>query len=276
MYDFYFGTPEEIRGNEEKFLLSIKRMMPRWCNSILDSEYLAIGEILEKECPKNRPILVETGSGASSIVMLHFAFKYEGLLFTWDIVGPKGAYLRGVCTDSLQRHHKKNIFDHWQFIAYDSLSPQLGLAILPELTDRVDMCFIDSQHTLDQLIGELEILNPLFHDGSIICMDDGNYTWRHTNYSYINMFRRKLQLPELKSPPENICEPFWMEVERHLKTGWEQVEPVENSYRQRCTQDMFQSYYAAERELMAETGMQKISELEELFWAWKIKGRKKP
>ena len=37
------ATPEEqIKKNEEKFLLSVKRMMPRWVNSLPDSEFLAL------------------------------------------------------------------------------------------------------------------------------------------------------------------------------------------------------------------------------------------
>ena len=46
MYDFYFGSKEQIKEREDKFLLSIKRMMPRWVNSLPDSEFLALASIL--------------------------------------------------------------------------------------------------------------------------------------------------------------------------------------------------------------------------------------
>ncbi len=42
MYDFWFGSRDEICANEERYLLFVKRMLPRWSNSIPDSEYLAI------------------------------------------------------------------------------------------------------------------------------------------------------------------------------------------------------------------------------------------
>tara|TARA_B100001971_G_scaffold154732_1_gene144151 strand:- start:172 stop:375 length:204 start_codon:yes stop_codon:yes gene_type:complete len=46
MYDFYFGTKEEVDSDPKKFLLTIKRMLPRWCNSIPDSEYLALYDVI--------------------------------------------------------------------------------------------------------------------------------------------------------------------------------------------------------------------------------------
>ena len=46
MYDFYFGTRGEIDSDPKKFLLTIKRMLPRWCNSIPDSEYLALYDVI--------------------------------------------------------------------------------------------------------------------------------------------------------------------------------------------------------------------------------------
>ena len=273
MYDFYFGTREEIRQDEPKFLLTVKRMLPRWCNSIPDSEFLAILDILEKHAPKEKPVLVETGVGASTIVLLHYAMKYNGLLLSWDFVGPKGAYLRGVCTDTLLQYHKCHLSDHWKFVAYSSLSPHLGLAILPELVDQVDMCFLDSEHTLDTVLGEIGALNSMFVDGSIVAMDDANYTYRHINFAYINMFRRKLKLPELTSPLENTCDPFYLEVERYLRSRWATVRHIEDTFKTSYQNDLFWAYYRAALETVAEVGMEKLANMEHRFDAWQISGR---
>lgn len=274
MYDFYFGTEDEIRQDEPKFLLTIKRMLPRWCNSIPDSEFLAILDVLEKYGPKEKPILVETGTGASTIVLLHYAMKYNGLLLSWDFVAPKGAYLRGVCTDTLLQYHKCHLSDHWKFVAYSSLSPHLGLPILPELVDQVDMCFLDSEHTLDTVLSELKALTPMFVDGSIVAIDDANYTYRHTNFAYINVFRRKLGLPELTSPPENIGDPFYLEVERYLHSQWANVTYIDDNLFKRSYQDdLFWAYYRADREVMAGVGMEKLSDLEHRFDVWQVEER---
>ena len=117
MYDFYFGTKEQIEKNPKKFLLTIKRMMPRWCNSIPDSEYLAIYDAIEElQLPKN-PVFIETGSGASTIILCYLALKNNGELYTWDINGSKLFYLRSIINDTLMGHfNDKNLNNHWKHI----------------------------------------------------------------------------------------------------------------------------------------------------------------
>ena len=77
-----------------------------------------------------RPVIVETGVGASTIVLLNFAMKHDGLLYSWDPNGPKGALLRSVCTDMLVTYHQKLLQQHWKFVPYNSHSVHLGLPIL--------------------------------------------------------------------------------------------------------------------------------------------------
>ena len=42
MYDFSLGTKEQILTNEIEFLIAVKRMLPRYLNSIPDNEFKAI------------------------------------------------------------------------------------------------------------------------------------------------------------------------------------------------------------------------------------------
>ena len=76
MYDFYFGTNEEIDRDPKRYLLAIKRMLPRWCNSIPDSEYMALYDAIYDLSLPEHPVFVETGSGASTIVLCYFAVNY--------------------------------------------------------------------------------------------------------------------------------------------------------------------------------------------------------
>ena len=46
MYNYIFGG--NLKKNPKSFLLFVKRLMPRWVNSIPDSECIAIFEILNK------------------------------------------------------------------------------------------------------------------------------------------------------------------------------------------------------------------------------------
>lgn len=275
MYDFYFGTNDEIAKNEKGFLLFIKRMLPRWSNSIPDSEYLAIHDSLELlVLDDKKPVLVETGVGASTIVLLNYAMKHDGQLFSWDINGSKGAFLRSVITDTLVAYHGKNIFDHWKFIAYSSLSEYLGIKILYEMIDGIHFSFQDSEHTLDTLLGEMEPLNGLLYENSIVAIDDANYAYRHVNVAYINVFRKKLQLPPITPPPDNICELHYIEIEKYLKSNWRNVEHLRDTYKEHYRNDLFWSYYSADREAMAKEGMEKLSALEHRYDSWQLSGRK--
>lgn len=275
MYDFYFGTKPEIEANKAKYLLFIKRMLPRWCNSIPDSEYIAIHNSLALLATHGRkPILVETGVGASTIVLLDYAMKHDGILYSWDFNGPKGALLRSVCTDTLVAHHEKRLFDHWRFIAYNSLSEHLGIPILREFNVTVDFCFFDSEHTREVLLGELQAVGPHLNDRAIVAIDDANYNYVHTNISYINMLRKKLGLPPVENRSDNVCKPFFVEVEEFLKSEWTSVEYLHDSYKRDYKNDLFWSYYNSDREAMGREGMERLDTLEHRFDSWLVSSRR--
>ncbi|HCN07119.1 MAG TPA: hypothetical protein DIT01_04235 [Lentisphaeria bacterium] len=270
MYDFYFGTPAEIEADEEGFLLGVKRLLPRWVNSIPDSEYLALHQLFEKHCRKQRPVLVETGVGASTIALLHSAMKYDGVLYSWDIANPKGAELRNICTDTLEQHHRKSIWDHWRFVAYSSLSEYLGIPILRELDEQVDFCFLDSEHTWCTLRGELEYLKDVLAPNAIVTIDDANYDYDHVNIAYVNMFRKKLDLAPVDGQANNSCRGFGVETEALLQEHFDTVNHLDHGYSDSWETDLFYAWYNNSRKPMLEDGMEKQDKLAERFRAWKI------
>lgn len=276
MFDFYFGTKEEIAANEADYLLFIKRMLPRWCNSIPDSEFLAIHNSLALlESAGRRPVLVETGCGASTIVLLNYAMKHQGILYSWDLNGLKGAFLRSVFTDTLVAHYARNVFEHWKFVSYNSLSPHLGVEILGELGLEVDFCFFDSEHTRDVLLGEVGRASDFLRERAIVAIDDANYNYVHTNISYINMLRKKLGLGPVQNRADNVCEPFFVEVEKFLKSKWTTVEYLEDTYKKDYKSDVFWSYFRSDRQALGKEGMEKMDSLEHRYDSWRVLGRKK-
>lgn len=275
MYDFYFGSKEKIESNEEHYLLFIKRMLPRWTNSIPDSEYLALHRLLAVEKPNGRPpVLVETGVGASTIVLLNHVLKHNGVLYSWDLNGLKGSYLRGVITDTLLNHYEKPISLHWKFIAYNSHSAGAGLPILKEIGVNVDFCFLDSEHTRDVLLGEVERLQPVLRDGAIVAIDDANYDYIHTNTAYVNMIRKKLGLTPFPEPEANHGKLFYEEVERFLHQYWGKVEHLADTYKKEFKDDLFWTYYDADRKVMGEQGMEKWASLEHRFDSWRVSAKR--
>lgn len=272
MYDFYFGELNEILENEESYLLFLKRMLPRWTNSIPDSEYLDIFEILNKiDTRSKKPVLVETGVGASSLVMSYFAIKNKGVLYSWDINGSKSAFLRGVVNDTICKSFNKPLHEHWIFIAYSSTDKYLGIPILKEKGEKVDFCFLDSVHTLDNISAEIGALIPVFNDTAYISIDDANYTARHTNLSIINLFRKKLGLKPVEDPPDNRCREYYLEITDFLKKNFKSVELLDNPHKKSYTKDIYFSYYKSDKKVMDDVGMEKLNNLEHRFAAWKVK-----
>ena len=67
MYDFQLGSPQQIAKDEIQFLVAVKRMLPRWLNSIPDSEFVALCELADaagSRRGKENSVFVETGVGA--------------------------------------------------------------------------------------------------------------------------------------------------------------------------------------------------------------------
>ena len=102
MYDFHFGDKELIRNNPEDFLIFCKRMLPRWINGIPDSECISIYHTLASMC-KAKPIILETGCGASTLAMFLYVALNGGKVFSWDTNGSKGSFLRTVISEAICR-----------------------------------------------------------------------------------------------------------------------------------------------------------------------------
>jgi len=271
MYDFYFGSNKEINQDPKRYLLAIKRMLPRWCNSIPDSEYMALYDSIAGLDLPARPVFLETGSGASTIVLAYFAIKAGGELYTWDTNGSKLFFLRSVMNDTLMRHFSdKNLTGHWRHIAFDSNSEYAGIKILKELRKKVTACFLDSEHTLDVLMRELKNTAEVLDKEAIVAIDDANYTYRFRNTSYINMIRKKHGLPPVLESSENIGRHFWEEVHDYLIRTFRKVEYLKDSYKKNYKSDLFWSYFNTDREIMSGMQMEKTDDLEHRFDAWKI------
>ena len=278
MYDFFLGTREEIERDEHRYLVAIKRMLPRWVNSIPDSEFVAICELLDQEgkdaASDRRFVAVETGVGATTLACAYYAMKYDGLAFSWDLNSQKGSTIRAVCSETIANHFGEHVNEHWKLVAYNSLSPHLGLPILPELVDHVDVFLHDSDHVWETIRGEIEAVMPLLSDGGIIALDDANKDYAHTNTAYINTFRRKLGLDAIDDLDGNRTEPFHVEVERLLESHWEHVEHLRDSYKGAYREDPYFAYYDAEFDLNIRSGMERDESLEHRFDSWRVRGRK--
>lgn len=279
MYDFYFGSDESIKKNEIKFLISIKRMMPRWVNSLPDSEFVALAKLLDEQGTAARKnnrkfVVVETGVGASSLAFIYYAMKYNGMAYTWDTNGEKGSLIRTVCSETMGNYFRMRINNYWQLVAFYSTSQYLGLSILNELDLKIDMFFHDSEHVWTTIENELKLVMPMLKDGAVVALDDANLDFLHTNVAYLNTFRKKLNLPTITDTDDNKTEPFYIKVGELLNSHWEKVDYLQDSYKENCYSDPYFSYYKAEFDINANIGTIRSEALEHRFDSWRVSGRK--
>ncbi len=213
---------------------------------------------------------METGSGASTLVLLYFALLKNGELYTWDINGSKLFLLRGVITDTLMKYFKnRNLHEHWKYVPYNSVSPYVGIPILKEMKKKVSACFFDSEHTWKILKKELQYVSEVLSDSAIVAIDDANYGYKFENTAYINMLRKKYGLPPVEIE-NNEGKPFWKRVSDLLEQKFKSVNPIEDSYKKTYRDDLFWDYFGTDRKVMADAKMEKTEDLIHRFDAWCI------
>lgn len=263
MYDFYFTDKKKIKKDPEKFLIFVKRLLPRWANGIPDSECIAIYKLLVNLQKKNKKklVLLETGSGASSLAMFLYCALWGGKMFSWDTNASKGSFLKSVVNESICKVLGVDLNKIWTFISYDSTDKNVGIEVLKELKIKADFCFFDSIHTLDHLMREIKSFETIASKNFIVALDDAYYQKRSMNYSYLNMIRKKLNLKKVSEPKTNKCKPFYIEIKNYFSKKYKKVKLLENFYKSNYKKDIFFSYYESDRYFLNKTGMEEKSKL---------------
>lgn len=202
--------------------------------------------------------------------------KNGGKLYSWDTNGSKLHFLRTVIQDAILRvFTEKSIWEIWCPVATASTSEYAGISALNEMpniaANGVSACFLDSDHTIDNLLAETKQVLKLMREGSVIIIDDSNYRSLHVNMAYANMLRRKLGLLPCEEPKENISEKtFGESVDAYLAENVAEVIHIDDTYKTYYKNDLFWAYYKTDRDIMADMDMEKYDNLEHRFDAWKI------
>jgi hypothetical protein len=247
MFNYHYGSRQEVEEKEVQILLSMKRMLPRWLNGLPDSVFIAIYELLNELgtsalSEKKKIVLVETGVGVSTLAAVYCALKYDGIVYSWDPNGEKGSQIGSFLNETVCPVFSRFLGDHWKHIAWESTSPDIGLAVLSELTDHVDYFLHDSDHVWQTIEQELDMISPLLTDGSIVAVDDAQYNYKYKNEFTINILRKKLGLNKLTFNGNN-CQPIYKLVESHLFEQWSTVQNVAENYRKNYRNDPTINYY---------------------------------
>lgn len=266
MFDFRFdGDPLK---ETEDWLVFIKHQLPRWCNSIPDAEFRSLWRLSEG-CVS----MLETGIGASSLVLLARAMKDRASLRSWDPHEEKAAYLRHVAADALEPILADPVHYTWTYVPSTSRDEHLGLSILREMSAHPDFCFLDSEHTTDNLVGEVSLLAPQLREGAIVCIDDAQYRQRHVSTHLVNMRRVKLGLPPVTVTDNEGCR-FDEATVTALRAMFPDVERLPDPCADLYATDPWFSYYASDRRAMDQQGLPRTEHPGDRFAAWRVAGRR--
>ena len=273
MYDFYLGSREEILEDPLSFLIAVKHSLPRWVNSLPDSEYIALAGIIQDYVPEESPIIVETGVGSSTLLFVFFAMLRGGRVFSWDMNSEKASHIRSVCADAFEQILNRPVSAHWTFISSMSLAPHTGLSMLRELTTRVDLTHHDSDHTWQTVSGEVTATIPMLSEGSVVCVDDANQTYKHTYEPIINVTRKKAGLSPIEPISENRVEPHIVTIPRLLGRSFRRVDDLTKDFKTEIGNDLYYRWYKVDRDRMNEVGMEVFASLPRRFGAWRVAKR---
>ena len=267
MYNFIYGDISKIKKDPLKFLIFVKHLMPRFINSVPDNICISIYKNLNQLYKEKRKklILLETGCGASSIAMFLFCALNGGKLFSWDTNPSKGSYLKSVINESICEPLKININDVWTFIGGSSVNPHTGISIIGELKLKADYCFLDSAHTINHLLMELNCVNKVSSKNFCISLDDAYTTETKYNYPFINMLRKKIGLKPIKKITKE-SETFLNKTVSFFKSKNRDIKILRNKF---FSDDLYYKYYSSDYNFMKKVKL--VKNPRKRFITFKIK-----
>jgi len=240
-------------------LIFIKRLLPRWVNGIPDSEIITLYQTCKKISGK--PIIIETGCGASTIAFVLYAILKNGKVYSWDTNGSKGFFLNSVMNESLGKTFGININDYWNFIASSSTETYSGINLIKEKRIKPNFAFFDSDHTWKTVGEELKLFLKISKKDSIIAFDDAYYNYKEHNIPYINMIRSKLDLKPIKNFKANISKPFFDEAKNFIKKNNYKSTEIKTNFKSLILNDLFLKYYSGDRQFMNKLGMEEKNKI---------------
>ena len=246
MFDYLYSNKRNILKNPEKFIIFVKRLLPKYANSLPDSAAISLFREIKKLRGVNN-LVIETGVGASTIALFVASYIYKKKLFTFDINPDKISLIRQVINDTICRPLKANIFDYWTYVPSDSLDKYTGIPALKEFKKKSQFAFLDSLHSLEHLKKEVIEFTKVSTKKFILGIDDGNIVnSRFFSFGYTNMLRNKMGLKKITNPKQNASPPFVFEIHKLLKKKFKYVKKSETFFQKNYQNDLWFNYFGTD------------------------------
>jgi hypothetical protein len=247
MFDYIYSDKRNILRNPEKFIIFVKKLLPKYANSLPDSAAITLFREIKKLNKGRNNLIIETGVGASTIVMFIAAYFFNKKLYTFDINPDKIALIRQVINDAVCRPLKINIFNYWTYVPNNSLDKYTGIPALSELKNKPQFAFFDSLHSVEHLKEEVTEFLKISTNKLVIGLDDGNHSnSKFFPFGYTNMIRQKIGLKKIKNPKDNLSPSFFFEINKLLKNNCKLTKKIHTFFEKNFQNDMWFHYFGAD------------------------------
>lgn len=255
MYNFTFpGNKDKIIKDEniqKKYLIFIKRLLPRFLNGINDNDFLNLFNF-SKRLKGN---LVETGCGTSTIALFFSAYLNKTTLYSWDTNTQKQEEIYKVLFLTFGKFLNIEIDRHLVQINSSSTDPYLGILAFKEKNILPTFGFFDSYHSAINLKKEIEMFLKIKKKGiSVISIDDSYLNQKRINLPFLNMTRQKLKLTKIKKIKNNKSTIFKNEIKKLLNL--KKIKYIILKNKRIISNNIFFLYYAYDRKYMSKNGME--------------------
>jgi hypothetical protein len=240
MYDYVFGSKKYIEKYPEQFLLFVKHLLPRYCNSIPDS--LAITIFREvKKIKSKKNIILETGCGASTLSFFLACYLNKTHFISYEINKGKIDLLKKIINQSMCKYLKVNLHTVWKPVVQSSLNKKNGI---PALKKNVAFSYIDSDHNVKHIEKEILLIKEKIKNKSIFLFDDMNLQIVEKNSNLLETIKYKKTLKNFKIQKfqnnKNILKNHFISL---LKQNFFNIYELDTYYRSNFKKDLYYSYY---------------------------------
>ena len=189
MQSYIFGTKRHINKFKIEYLIFLKRLLPREFNSIPES--LAI--TLFQETKKSKKVILETGTGASTISLFLGCYFNKKKLITFDLNKERISYIKKFIQINICDYLNININKYWISKNVNSVNYKKGIN---SLRVQPSLFFLDSNHNIDHIYKEINQCERIADNKFYMIFDDMNFIYENKNSKYLEMikFKKKINL----------------------------------------------------------------------------------
>lgn len=243
MYNYIFGSKKKILKNPKNFLIFVKRLLPKYANSLPDSGAITLFDMVKKLGNKKSSI-IETGVGASTISLFLASYIYNKKLYSFDHNPDKISLLRTVINESICTPLNIDPANFWTPIPSNSVDKYTGINCLSEFKQNFNFGFFDSAHSLKFLQEEVEAFCNIANKKFLLGIDDGEkINNKNFHFDFVNMIRTKIKLKKIKNPKSNKCDYFYKEIHRYLVNRSKKVVKLKTFFSNNLENDLYFNFF---------------------------------